>query len=283
MPPQSMPRPRRIGNRLPARILGATGLVTMGLVGGVVFSQVTGEDCDCNGSIIAENTATSRGDVAAVPSANPESPLRGASSTPSPTRTPRPSATPSNTPTHTLTRTPAPTDTGGLTGIAVGVMEDPTAVRHTASSENTIDFYTMIDDPALNNNPDAVVVITSQSGRNDTPVGVWSTGTQWAIYTVDFTALPTSTTFTLLVTVASDNAFVVEANIANTKANFLYLDHPLLNNNPRATIWITPLMSEVANPYPTRLNYGGDDHWYILNPDGSDMKPGVKFHVYIAP
>lgn len=276
MPPQSMPRPRRLGNRLPARIMGATGLLTMGLVGGVVFSQVTGDDCDCRTTTVANGITPSSilvEDDEPASENNPRSPLGRVSPTPSETNTPSPTSTPSVTPTN-----PA-----GLTGSSLGVMAEPITVRHLTSRTNTIENYTVLDHPDLNGNPDAILIVT-EGGGSGSPVGVWYDGTNWTIYNENLAAMPARVSFTVLVVEPSDNAFVVYASEGNIKGEAVFLDHSGLYDNPDAIILFTPVFYGIYNPYYTALQYddsGGT--WFIYNIDGSFMQPGVAFNVYIAP
>ena len=85
----------------------------------------------------------------------------------------------------------------------------PTAVPgvgvfvHTATAGNSADDYTMIDNALTNNNPNAIVVVTPGGVcpcvYNNHPIGVWYTGSQWAIFNQDIAAMPVGAAFNVYV------------------------------------------------------------------------------------
>jgi hypothetical protein len=98
-----------------------------------------------------------------------------------------------------------PLDTAFFLGVADGVH---TAVfTHRADVGNITGNYTAIDHPLLNGNPNAVFVYTHNWGISggsgnvvlDNITGAWYTGTNWAIYTEDFTAMPEDVEFDLMI------------------------------------------------------------------------------------
>ena len=93
---------------------------------------------------------------------------------------------------------------------------------------------------------------------------------------------------------AQDTAWVHFANASNTVGNLTYLDHPFCNNNPRASLMVTP----TGLPYPQgnttfdRHNLGvwydgGRQRWAIFHQDSTPMSPvnpaewsGTSFNVW---
>ncbi|MEM7187344.1 MAG: T9SS type A sorting domain-containing protein, partial [Bacteroidota bacterium] len=85
--------------------------------------------------------------------------------------------------------------------------ENTQTLTHRADAGNISGNYTIIDHPLLNNNPDGIVLITHNWGVSgassnvimDKPVGVWYTGTNWAIFTEDLSAMPVDIEFDLMI------------------------------------------------------------------------------------
>ena len=83
---------------------------------------------------------------------------------------------------------------------------DGTVYVHRATAENVSDNSTYLDNPLLNNNPNAVVSVTQNwnpgggdGTYNDHPVGVWydSSIERWAVFNQDRTAMPEGAAFNI--------------------------------------------------------------------------------------
>jgi len=94
-----------------------------------------------------------------------------------------------------------------------------TRTEHTSSASNIAGNYTIIDHSALNGNPDATFVMSHYWGVNGTPsqvyldalLGVWYTGSNWAIYTEDTSiAFPENVAFDIII--APQEVLSVEEN-----------------------------------------------------------------------
>lgn len=80
-------------------------------------------------------------------------------------------------------------------------------LTHRADAGNITGNYTVIDHPLLNNNPNGIVLINHNWGLSgassnvimDKAVGVWYTGSAWAIFTEDLTAMPIDIEFDLMI------------------------------------------------------------------------------------
>lgn len=80
---------------------------------------------------------------------------------------------------------------------------NPNIFVHTATVSNTFDNWTYIDHPVTNGNPAAHVIVTqnwSVNGvYNDKAIGVWYTGTHWAIFNQDESPMPEGAAFNVRV------------------------------------------------------------------------------------
>lgn len=94
------------------------------------------------------------------------------------------------------------------TAFFIGVPDGNTAVTtHRAEAANISGNYTEIDHPLLNGDPNAIFVYTHNWGISggsgnvvlDHITGAWYTGSRWAIYTEDLTAMPEDVEFDLMI------------------------------------------------------------------------------------
>jgi hypothetical protein len=116
--------------------------------------------------------------------------------------------------------------------------------RHRATSANTFHNFTDIDDPAINNNPNAVVVVTRALGLPGDPgngphphaVGVWYNNGKWSIFNEDGAAMPVGRTFNYI---AGFGAFVHRALPTNTEGISTFVNHPRTNGRPGALVLTT--------------------------------------------
>jgi hypothetical protein len=82
--------------------------------------------------------------------------------------------------------------------------------------------------------------------------------------------------------------FVHTAVAGNTTADFTLLDHPLLNGNPAAPVFVTHAVNPggaplVTNPHLLGVFYAdGVARWAVFNQDGADLPLGAGFHVALA-
>ncbi len=92
----------------------------------------------------------------------------------------------------------------------VAVMaSSPSAFTHEANPTNTFLNWTTIDSPLLNGHPEAIVLVTAAESDvatavfNAHEVGVWYTGTHWAIFNQDGAPMPHGASFNVFVASAS--------------------------------------------------------------------------------
>jgi hypothetical protein len=172
-----------------------------------------------------------------------------------------------------------------------------TVFTHTATDANSRGDYTYISDPAIDGDPDAVVLVAeSTDGGNargasyDHNIGVWYEGVnekKWAIFNQDRAAIPAGATFEVIIPPASET-FVHYATLDNTEGNSTYLDNPLTNGEPDALLTVTQNWNPgggrgVYNDHPIGVPYKADiGKWAIYNRDGTTMPDGAAFNIAVS-
>jgi len=87
--------------------------------------------------------------------------------------------------------------------------------------------------------------------------------------------------------VGFDAAFVHTSTGDNISANSTYLDHPLLNGNPDAVVYVTQNWNPSGsggtyNDHPIGVWYdGGRDQWAVFNQDRDAMPEDAAFNVAV--
>ncbi|MCS6847109.1 MAG: hypothetical protein RMN52_05265, partial [Anaerolineae bacterium] len=164
---------------------------------------------------------------------------------------------------------------------------------HTATAGNISGNSTMIDHPLLNNNPNALVLVTQNFNPgggggtyNNKHIGVWYTGTKWAIFNQDLAAMPTNASFNVVVA-GSTAAVVHTATAENSSAQSTFIDHPLLNGNPNAIFAVTPNWNPggVGGTYNNRaigvFYLNAVKRWAVFNQNLESMPAGASFNVLL--
>jgi hypothetical protein len=84
--------------------------------------------------------------------------------------------------------------------------------------------------------------------------------------------------------------FGVGSNVTNVSGNRLYLDHPYLNGNPSANLFVSHLRNPGGSTsgtlwnHPTAVSYDSQlGRWTIVNTDGAAMPTGLGFGVRYDP
>ena len=126
---------------------------------------------------------------------------------------------------------------------------DTSVFVHTATGANIVQNLTYIDHPLTNDNPNAIVFVTQNSGPgagvgvfNNHPTGVfYDDGEQkWGIFNQDTTAaMPLGAAFNVLIPPSGADIFVHTATAGNIALNHTFIDHPLTNKNPNAIVFVT--------------------------------------------
>jgi hypothetical protein len=168
---------------------------------------------------------------------------------------------------------------------------------HHATDENSRGDYTYINDPSINGDAKAIVLVapsTDRANAGDGPydhnIGVWYEGVnekKWAIFNQDRIAIPGGAAFEVVIPPASQS-FVHHAGPDNTISNSTYLDNPLTNGEPNAGLSVTQNWNPgggrgVYNDHPIGVVYDQDvQKWAIYNQDGTPMLNGAAFNVAVA-
>jgi len=167
---------------------------------------------------------------------------------------------------------------------------------HVATTSNSAGDYTDIDNPATNNNPNAILEITSNWNPggvggvyNNHHIGVWyhaSVG-KWSVFNQDFVAIPNQAAFNVQVLSASSSTFVHMATSSNSTDDYTDIDNPTTNVYPAALVFVTPNW----NPGGSGGTY--NDHaigvwyhsgkWSIFNQDLRAFPNQATFNVYVLP
>jgi hypothetical protein len=146
----------------------------------------------------------------------------------------------------------------------------PIVLQFTATAQNTLDDALYLNSPQLNKKPTLKLIVTQNwtGTYNNKRVGVWLSGSQWAIYNEDNSNMPIGASFNVLVSNQS-----VDASPMNSDGDLTFFS--LEQKNPNAILLVTHLY----NPYPNVGMYL--DHniglyyylnikkWSVFNEDGS--------------
>jgi hypothetical protein len=168
---------------------------------------------------------------------------------------------------------------------------------HTATDANSRGDYTYISHPAIDGDPDAVVLVAEGTDRGnarnasyDHNIGVWYESInerKWAIFNQDRAAIPAGSTFEVIIPQASET-LVHYARLGNTVGNRTYLNNPLIIGEPDALLTVTQNWNPgggrgVYNDHPTDVLYEADIRkWAIYNRDGAPMPDGAAFNIAVS-
>ena len=121
------------------------------------------------------------------------------------------------------------------------------------------------------------------------PVGVWYTGSNWAVFNEDHSTMGTLWSFNVLVVPkASKSAFVQKATTSNTIGNRTLLNSSLLNGKPKALVIVTQNWNPggsggIYNDNRVGVRYYKPlKRWGIFNEGGGAMPLGASFNVLVG-
>ena len=117
-------------------------------------------------------------------------------------------------------------------------------------------------------------------------IGVWYDGSRWAIFNEDRSTMGTLMSYNVLVVPkAGHAAFTVHATSANKHGDYMIINSPATNGNPKALIQVTQVFnpSSVANPHQVGVRYFKVRHrWAVFNEDGAAMPLNASFNVLVG-
>lgn len=120
------------------------------------------------------------------------------------------------------------------------------AFTHEATEDNTFLHATSIDHPAINDDPNAIIIVTHVYNPDGNPSGVENedfpevsyndSSGRWMILNVNVSTMPVGAAFNVLVAESGDTAFIHQAEESFHTTN---IDHPSLNDNSNAQFLVT--------------------------------------------
>ena len=179
----------------------------------------------------------------------------------------------------------------------------PTQFTHEASPQNAIGALTTLDHPQLNDNPYALMMVTPTANAGGVasdappraPVGLayLAAGGRWVITTQDGSPMDHGHQFQVELLTDPERSFFHE-NDEDTRfgvPSATVLDHPLLNDNPLARLFVTQYQNNgddvarlVRNEDEVSVLYNGViDRWMIVNQNQRLIPLGARFSVFVAP
>ena len=182
----------------------------------------------------------------------------------------------------------------GITFFVLKASPDESFFTHVTTSANHLyPDGTALDNPLINGNPDAQILVTQNYGTGVTNrahnhrVGLLydNTSNRWLIFNEDFSAMPNGVMFNVLVVPPKSGFFVQTATLDNTTCCGTGINNPDLNNNPDALVYVTQnwnppeAPNQVNNDHPIGVDYYFGA-WFIINLDGGTMPIGASFNVY---
>ncbi|WOO39731.1 DUF7452 domain-containing protein [Rubellicoccus peritrichatus] len=166
------------------------------------------------------------------------------------------------------------------------------AFTHTATKDNTVDYYTFISHPLSDYDPDATLLITPNWSESYVPgpLGVWYDGERWSIYRQDKEPLAAGTRFNVLVLKNGNTSIVSNTHTisAETETHKATPDNTrghittLNRTSPDDIIFITHNWKD-SGPYNNDVPgvwYDGSD-WTILNQGRTKLEKDSKFNASV--
>jgi hypothetical protein len=160
----------------------------------------------------------------------------------------------------------------------------PNAFIHTATAANITGHTTAIDNPALNNQPNARILITQNWGNvdpyinitvyNNHPVGVYYAAGKWRIFNQDFAAMPANVKFNVYL----DNRTFDAGATPSSGSNWFRFSTPATDGQPNALLFTTQYWTGVYNPNETGVWYNATG-WTVFNQNRTAMPPGARFNI----
>jgi len=162
--------------------------------------------------------------------------------------------------------------------------------QHIANGSNTLDEGTQIDWSIINNDADAFVLFQQSTPFGLTvtpdPVSLAYQGTRWNLVTstgIPFVFGASGTYWNLYSQARSAQAFTVTADVTNSDSSQIFLDHPLLNNQPCAQIQVTRLAGFSTAGRVIDTDYEATVGRHIIYSDLGGMANGVSYNVLVLP
>jgi hypothetical protein len=159
------------------------------------------------------------------------------------------------------------------TGERLGYVFGPQVRSITRSASNTpFSWGVRLDDPALQQNPDAIVLTTHNLNAvpGNSPLGVWYSNGGWLAYNEEGDAMANGERY--FYTDAGASGGSVVHTRSNGSGNGVILDDPRLNGNPKAVVLVQHAVQNQYNTSPMGARYNATAaKWVAYNEDGSGL------------
>lgn len=170
----------------------------------------------------------------------------------------------------------------------LNVKQNGTVFAHTVTGANLENNVSYIDNALLNNNPNAIFAISKtweNSVYQNNHTGVWYNTAlgRWSVYNEQgpISNLLLNATYNIFV----PNSYTTRFKHTSTEGSYITtLNHPLLNGNPNANIFVVHTF-EIASMHYLDAEIGvwyDGNHWTIYSEDFTPIEAGSTFNVIIA-
>ena len=172
------------------------------------------------------------------------------------------------------------------------VLDDNNSILQIAVAGNIVGSTTKIDNPALNDNPNAMIYVTQNWNPggvggvyNNMNISTYYNGHNWTIYREDNTTMVSNSSYNVYI--GSSN-FVHTTDSSSLSGDLTVFDNPLTNHNPDAFVFAlhnwNPFGSGTS-VYDKTLGvyYASGWGWGIFSQDNSSIPENICFNVAIAP
>jgi Secretion system C-terminal sorting domain len=190
---------------------------------------------------------------------------------------------------YTQDKSAFPTNTA-FNVLAPGI--DMMSLVHKSDNSNITGDYTVIDNLALNNNPNAVFLVNDlyKGSYNLKITGVYyHQGSQrWRIFNMDGSLMASNLYFNIVVAVNGQpyGAAFHSSTALNIKDNRTALDIPSINNNPNAVVFVSQVWPQSGAKNNNNVGvYYSSGKWYVYNetnggsPVGFEMPEKAGFNI----
>lgn len=172
-----------------------------------------------------------------------------------------------------------------------------TIFKHTATPSNISGYKTLIDNPATNGKPKALLFISHNWGTsggvyNNRAVGVYydQAAAKWGLFNEIQTNFPNGATYNVFVVEnPGANAFIHTTGTPSPSTKYLsYLDNPYINENDTAILFVTHNLSPggITNNKVDTSSVGVAQKsmtWLVYNRDKTvPIDSGTTFNILIA-
>jgi hypothetical protein len=164
--------------------------------------------------------------------------------------------------------------------------EEDGSFIQTATTVNSGGDYTVINNPATNNQPAIRLIVTpnwSVGYVYDThALGVWYSGGHWTIFHEDGTRIPTGASYNVLVAFDPNITFIQTATTSNSTGDWTEIDNPYYNNSPTHTPLITAsFLGGVYDTHALGVWYVlWDGRWAIFHEDQTPIPLGATYNLF---